>query len=198
MPLALPIVVYTLMLGLASPAIVGLAGPVAAQTLDAAARAEIEAMRDGDMRKLVVHEAPAAAPDVAFAGPDGAEITLAASNGTLRLVNFWATWCAPCREEMPSLQAVEQALEPQGVKVVLVATGRNDPAAIERFFAEAGIDRLETGLDPKGLLARAAGVPGLPVTLVLNREGDEIARLTGGADWNGESARAILSSLAAR
>lgn len=188
--LAIPLVVYTLALGLASPG--------AAQVLDAAARAEIEALREGEMRKLVVHAAPAPAPDLAFIAPDGAETTLAASNGKLRLVNFWATWCAPCRAEMPALQAVQAGLRDAGLEVILVATGRNDPAAIARFFDEAGIDGLETGLDPKGLLARAAGAPGLPVTLVLNREGDEIARLTGGADWNGDSARAILSSLAAR
>ena len=188
--LAIPLVVYTLALGLASPG--------AAQVLDAAARAEIEALREGEMRKLVVHAAPVAAPDVTFIAPEGAETTLAASNGKLRLVNFWATWCAPCRAEMPALQAVQAGMRDAGLEVVLVATGRNDPAAIARFFDEAGIDVLETGLDPKGLLARAAGAPGLPVTLVLNREGDEIARLTGGADWNGDSARAILSSLAAR
>jgi thiol-disulfide isomerase/thioredoxin len=187
--LALPLLVYTAALGLASPA--------AAQTLDAGARAEVEALRAGDMRKLVVHAAPAALEPVAYLGPDGAETTLAASDGRLRVVNFWATWCAPCREEMPALEALQEAFGGPDFEVLLIATGRNSPEAIARFFEEAGIDRLETGLDPKSALARAAQAPGLPVTLILNREGQEIARLTGGADWGGESARAIVAALLA-
>jgi thiol-disulfide isomerase/thioredoxin len=189
---ALPLaaLIYTAVLGAATPA--------AAQTLDAAARAGIEALRAGDMRKLVVHPAPAPAPDVAFIGPDGAETTLAASDGKLRLVNFWATWCAPCREEMPALAALQASHGGSDFEVRLVATGRNSPEAIERFFSEENIVGLESGLDPASALARAMGVPGLPVTVVLNREGKEIARLVGEADWHGDSARAIVEALVAR
>jgi thiol-disulfide isomerase/thioredoxin len=185
--LAVPLVVYTLALGLASPA--------AAEPSDVAG---IEALRSGDMRKLVVHEAPVAAPDTPFIAPDGAETTLAASNGKVRVVNFWATWCAPCREEMPSLAALSEAMAGDDFELVLVATGRNDPAAITRFFEETGLAGLETALDPKGLLARAAGAPGLPVTLILDRKGVEVARLMGGADWDGDSARAIIEAVARR
>jgi thiol-disulfide isomerase/thioredoxin len=188
--LTIPLLVYT---AVAVPA-----NSAAAQALDAGARAGIEALRDGDMRKLAVHETGATVADVAFLDPDGAETTLAASDGRLRLVNFWATWCAPCREEMPALAALNADLGGDDFEVLLVATGRNAPEAIERFFAEADIRGLETSLDPRSALAQAMGVPGLPVTLILNREGDEIARLIGGADWNGASARAILTDLLAR
>jgi hypothetical protein len=99
---------------------------------------------------------------------------------------------------MPALAALNADLGGDDFEVLLVATGRNAPEAIERFFAEADIRGLETSLDPRSALAQAMGVPGLPVTLILNREGDEIARLIGGADWNGASARAILSDLLAR
>ncbi len=188
--LMVPALVYTAALVAANPA--------AAQVLDAGARAEIEALREGDMRKLVVHAAAAPVPAVTFEAPDGAETTLAASDGRVRLVNFWATWCAPCREEMPALEALQAAHGGPDFEVLLVATGRNSSEAIERFFAEAGIEELETALDPQSALARAMGVPGLPVTVILNREGDELARLTGGADWNGASARAIVADLLAR
>ncbi len=188
--LTIPLLVYTAALALATPA--------AAQTLDASARGEIEALRDGDMRKLAVLEAPAAAPDTVYLGPDGAETTLAGSDGKLRVVNFWATWCAPCREEMPALEALQAAFGGADFDVVLIATGRNSPEAIDRFFAEAGIDGLATGTDPTSALARAMGVPGLPVTVILNREGAEIARLVGGADWNGASAHAIVAALLER
>ncbi|WP_290738358.1 TlpA disulfide reductase family protein [Amaricoccus sp.] len=186
--LAIPFVVYTLALGLASPG--------GAQAVDGEARAEIAALRDGDMRKLTIHEEPVAAPDTPFIGADGAETTLAASNGKVRLVNFWATWCAPCREEMPSLAALREAMAGEDFELLLIATGRNDPAAIKRFFGEIGLEGEATALDPQSRLARAAGAPGLPVTLILNREGFEIARLMGEADWNGESAQAIIAALA--
>ncbi len=173
------------------------ANPVAAQVLDAAALAELEALRSGDMRKLALHAEPSAVPQEPYTGPDGAQTTLGASDGVLRVVNFWATWCAPCREEMPALEALQRQFGPAGLEVVLIATGRNSPGAIEEFFEETGLG-LETALDPRSKLAQAMGVPGLPVTVIVNREGAEIARLLGGADWAGPSAQAIVGALLAR
>jgi thiol-disulfide isomerase/thioredoxin len=175
-------------------ALTAFANPASAQSLDASALADLAAMREGDMRKLVVHEGPVPAPDTAYEGPDGAQTTLAASNGRVRVVNFWATWCAPCREEMPALDALEHSLGGEDFEVLLIATGRNSPEGIARFLEEESID-LETGLDPRSALASSMNVPGLPVTVILDREGAEIARLMGGADWNGDSARAILARL---
>ena len=123
--------------------------------------------------------------------------TLAASNGKVRLVNFWATWCAPCRKEKPTLDALERELGGPDFGVIAIATGRNSPEAIDAFNAEAGIAALRTYLDPKGELAAAMNVPGLPVTVVLNRAGQEVARLLGGADWTSESARVIVAALIA-
>ena len=186
--LTIPLLVYTVTLAAANPALAE--GPAFAQDSDLAA------LREGDMRKLVLADEPQPAPDAAFIAPDGSQTTLAASNGKVRLVNFWATWCAPCREEMPALQALQRDLGGADFEVLLVATGRNAPEAIARFFAEEGIT-LRTALDPKGALGRAAGVAGLPVTVVLDREGREVARLTGGADWASPSARAIVAALVA-
>lgn len=187
--LLLPVLVYTALGAAATPA--------AAQALDAAARAGIAALREGDMRKLVINDEASEVSSVAIEGADGAETSLRASDGTLRLVNFWATWCAPCREEMPALQALRDDMAGDGLEVILVATGRNDPEEIEAFFAEEGLS-METALDPGGKLAREMGVPGLPVTLIVSREGTEIARLLGGADWSSDSAKAIIANLLAR
>ncbi len=98
---------------------------------------------------------------------------------------------------MPYLSEVQAAFGDGGLQVVTVATGRNSPEAMARFFAEIGVDNLPLHRDPQQALARDFGVLGLPITVILDREGREIARLTGEADWSGESAMAILAALVA-
>ncbi|WP_112320502.1 TlpA family protein disulfide reductase [Oceanibium sediminis] len=155
----------------------------------------LEALREGDMRKLAVHADARALDAITFTDKAGAEVTLADSNGKVRLVNFWATWCAPCRAEKPALDALNKALSGPDFEVIAIATGRNSLEGIERFNAEVGVESLDTYLDPKSEAARGLGVLGLPVTLVLDRDGNEIARMQGGADWSSDSARAIIEAL---
>jgi thiol-disulfide isomerase/thioredoxin len=162
-----------------------------------AAETAIEALRDGDMRKLNIHSEPVAAAGTAFTGEDGSEMTLADYGGKVVVLNFWATWCAPCREEMPTLSALQAAMGGEDFEVVTVATGRNDPVAMEQFFAEIGVDNLPLHRDPQQKLARDMGVLGLPITVILDREGLEIARLQGDADWSSESAMAIVAAFVA-
>jgi thiol-disulfide isomerase/thioredoxin len=157
--------------------------------------ADLEALREGDMKKLALHDTPRPASAAAFTTPEGAEKTLADWRGRHVLVNFWATWCAPCREEMPSLDALNAAYGGEGFAVVTVATGRNPPPAIHRFFEENGIETLPVLMDPTQQLAREMGVLGLPVSVLLNPEGEEIGRLIGDADWASDSARAIVDAL---
>ena len=156
---------------------------------------DLEALRTGDMRKLVVHAAPVPAPETEYTDAAGEPTTLAASNGRVRLVNFWATWCAPCRSEMPALDALARAKGGPDFEVITIATGRNSPEAVAAFRAEAGITELPDARDPKGRLAAAMGVPGLPVSVLLDRDGFEIARMMGDADWNGPDARAMIAAL---
>ena len=80
-------------------------------------------------------------------------------------------------------------------EVVTIATSRNAPAKMQDFFEEIGVDNLPLHRDPQSALARSMGVLGLPVTLILNPEGEEVARLTGEADWASDEARAMLTAL---
>ncbi len=156
-----------------------------------------QAAKDAGLVKLVPAEEPAPVSDVEFTDPKGGTHTLADYKGKVVLLNFWATWCAPCREEMPTLAKLQEELGDEGVRVATIATGRNDPVEIERFLEEVGAGDLPGWRDPSQELARDMGVLGLPVTVILNREGQEVARLTGDADWSSESALAILRAIAA-
>ena len=163
----------------------------------AAEAVNIADLRTGDMRKLAVHAEPIAGSDVPFMGEDGTEMTLKAYNGQHVVLNFWATWCAPCRKEMPMLAALQDELGGDDLQVVTIATGRNPRPAMEAFFDEIGVDNLPLHTDARQELARSLGVLGLPVTLILDPDGQEIARLQGDADWSSDSAKAILNALIA-
>ena len=159
--------------------------------------AAIEAMREGGMRKLVFHKEPLASSNEAFTTVDGTELNLAEFEGKTVLLNFWATWCAPCREEMPALNAINTDLGGDDFVVLAVATGRNPLPQIHEFFDQQDIDSLTVYLDPRSNLSRNMGALGLPTTVIINPDGKEIARMRGDAEWAGENAREILGQLIA-
>lgn len=156
--------------------------------------ADVSAFVTGDMAKMVLSD-PAPIPEAALIDMADAPRAMADFQGKWVVLNFWATWCPPCREEMPALDRLQAAM-PE-IAVVPLATGRNDPAAIERFFSEAAIANLENLRDPKSELARAMGIMGLPVTVIVNPEGQEVGRLIGDAHWDSPDAQALIRALMA-
>ncbi|MCR8548799.1 TlpA family protein disulfide reductase [Salipiger sp. P9] len=178
-----------LALALLYTATAALANPAQADT------AAAEAARTGEMRKLGFHASPKPVGSNDFVTFDGAPLNLADWKGKWVLVNFWATWCAPCKKEMPTLSALQQSMGGESFEVLTIATGRNPPPAMQEFFEEEGIDNLPLHRDPGAALGRQMGVLALPVTVILNPEGEEVARLMGEADWGSESALAVLSAL---
>lgn len=157
------------------------------------AAAEVKALLDGDMKKLMLLDAPVTLPEAVLLDAEDGTHALSEYKGKWVVLNFWATWCAPCRKEMPSLERLQVAM-PE-IAVVPVATGRNAVEGIRRFFDEAGVKTLPILRDPKSELAHAMGIMGLPVTVILNPEGQEVARLIGDAEWDSESAKAVLDAL---
>lgn len=154
----------------------------------------LEALRVGEMRKLNFSD-PKRFVGTAFLGEDGQPANLNIVKGQYTVLNFWATWCAPCRKEMPTLDALDKVFEGKGLDVMTIAVGRNPAPVIKKFFNQIGVENLTKHLDPTQALARDMGVLGLPVTVVLNHEAREIARLTGDADWDSPEAIAILTAL---
>lgn len=174
-------ILYTGLVMLANPALADLA--------------QAEALRQGDMKKLTFHSEAKPAGTSEFVTFDGAPLSLSQYKGKWVLLNFWATWCAPCRKEMPMLSELQTEFGGDSFEVVTVASGRNPPPAMKSFFEEIGVDNLPLHRDPKSALAREMGVLGLPITVILNPDGAEVARMQGDADWASESAKNVLRAI---
>ena len=163
-----------------------------------AAGVDLSALATGDMKKLTIHSAPKPAAQADFVTVEGGSGNLANYRGKVVLLNFWATWCAPCRKEMPMLADLQTQLGGDDFAVITLATGRNSVTGIAKFMDEIGAANLPQHRDPKSAIARQMGVLGLPTTVILNRDGQEIARLLGEADWSTPSAKAILQAVIAQ
>lgn len=150
-------------------------------------------LRQGTMESMVLHDAPRARIDAPFLDAEGREVTLADYRGKVVLLNLWATWCPPCRKEMPSIDRLAGEMAGDDFAVIALSTDRGDISRIIRFYTEIGVENLPIDRDPRGKVMRAAGVVGLPVTLLLDRQGREIGRVTGDADWDSAEAKALIA-----
>ncbi len=99
------------------------------------------------------------------------------------IINFWATWCAPCKKEMPSLNSLSKKFEKEQIEVLTIASGRNSISHIKDFFKENKIDELPEYRDPLGKAAITYKVIGLPTTVIVSPKGQEIGRILGDIDW---------------
>ena len=138
------------------------------------------------------------APDIAFVTAEGKPATLKDFAGRVVLLNLWATWCAPCVREMPSLDRLQAELGGADFEVVALSSDRSGKAAVEPFFRSHGLSELAIYLDPKSEATRALGARGLPTTLLIDRRGREAGRLEGAAEWDSPEAKALIRSYLGR
>jgi thiol-disulfide isomerase/thioredoxin len=122
---------------------------------------------------------------------EGMPVSLADFRGRVILLNFWATWCAPCVAEMPSLDRLEAMLGGKDFTVIALSEDLS-PTAIGPFFSEHGLTRLRRYHDPAGALARAFSLRGLPTTVLIDREGRVLGRFEGPAEWDSPEAVALI------
>ena len=138
---------------------------------------------DPSLKAIILAKTPTAVPEIRLTKDDDSHIQLADFEGHGVILNFWATWCAPCVREMPELDALKKTLKNDGIEVLTVSTDREGIPAIREFFARNAISNLQPLSDAKGEAARALGIRGLPTTLIINADGLEVARIVGIHDY---------------
>ena len=137
-----------------------------------------------EVNKFLFYENPQPIDNLAVSDINDNETDILNEDFNLLLINFWATWCSPCTKEMPSLNELQSKFEKNRLKIVTIATGRNNPNKIVNFFEEYNLSNLENYRDPKGKLALDLGVIGLPFSIIISRDKKDIARLIGPIDWS--------------
>ncbi len=134
---------------------------------------------------------PRELPLISFQDATGQTVTLADFQGRVILLNLWATWCPPCREEMPSLDRLNAKLGSPSFEVVALSIDR-DPDLLKPFYQDFGIRTLKHYVDPTTKVSDTLRAPGVPTTLLIDREGREIGRAMGPAAWDGPQVEALI------
>jgi len=167
-----------------------LASAERARTVAAAATGEVAAMLAADPSQPL--------SELAFNGPDGNPMRLADLGNRVVLLNLWATWCAPCRAEMPALDALQARMGGEAFEVVAVNVDTGDDEKPRKFLAETGVHNLayyrDSTLALFNDLKRRSLALGLPVTLLIDRDGCLLAHMNGPAEWQGPDARRLVEA----
>jgi thiol-disulfide isomerase/thioredoxin len=176
----------------------GSAGTGTAATNEGPAKGSLAGLNEGAMAPLLLRPKPLELPDINFNDASGAEKSLVEWRGKVVLLNIWATWCVPCRDEMPALDKLETELGGDAFEVVAVNIDKNGPDKAKAVLQETGATHLALYTDPSGKLFAALKAVGMPTTLMIDRNGKEIARLVGPADWGSPEAKRVIEAAVAQ
>jgi len=143
-----------------------------------------QALEKPDLKNLVLIKHPKSYENVIFKDINEKNVNLDDFNGKLVILNFWATWCAPCKEEMPSLDNLQSNTKLNNLKIFPINIGAEDISKSESFFRELNIKNLDIYIDAPITLAKKLALRGVPTTILFNKEGKEFARIIGSIDFN--------------
>jgi thiol-disulfide isomerase/thioredoxin len=144
------------------------------------------------MAAFVFRKEPEALPEIKFQDAEGKVRTLADWHGKVVLLNLWATWCVPCRKEMPALDRLQEELGSDRFEVVAVSVDRKGIEGARRFLDETKAGKLGLYVDPTTRMLADLKAIGLPATLLIDAQGREIGRLLGPAEWDSEDAKRLI------
>ncbi|CAN7661915.1 TlpA disulfide reductase family protein [Pararhizobium sp. LjRoot255] len=161
-------------------------------------RSPVAPSLEGIPRGFVLKEVPRPVPDVQFTDGEGRPRALADFRGKVVLLNMWATWCLPCRKEMPTLDRLQAALGGGGFEVVALSVDRQGAEAVKAFYSEIGVRNLAVHVDASGQALSALAAVGLPTTILIDAEGRELGRLMGPAEWDAKDMVAFLKPIVER
>ena len=140
-----------------------------------------------DLKNLVVHKIPKIYDNVIFLDDADKEINIENLDSKLIILNFWATWCEPCKEEMPSLNRLQANQKLKNLKIYPINIGKENLNKVKSFFDELGINNLKPYFDNPSTLAKTFSLRGLPTTILLNSKGEEFARIIGSINFDDEN-----------
>ena len=144
------------------------------------------ALEKPNIKNLVLSKNPKIYEEVVFKDSNNYDVNLDDFKGKLLILNFWATWCAPCREEMPSLDGLQSNTNFDNLKIFPINIGSENIQKAESFFSELNIQNLDIYFDHPTTLAKKFSLRGVPTTILFNKEGKEFARIIGSINFNDE------------
>ena len=147
------------------------------------------------MTAFVFKKTPEAVPDTAFLDASGKERTLKDWQGKVVLLNLWATWCAPCRKEMPSLDRLQAELGSDKFEVVAVSVDKTGIDGARKFLDQIKVSKLGVFADPNIKLGTELKAIGMPASILIDRESREVGRLVGPAEWDSEDAKRLIRAM---
>lgn len=147
---------------------------------------------------FAIHQVPKPMPAISFTDREGQPRTLESFRGKVVLLNIWATWCYSCRKEMPTLDHLQAKLGGADFEVVALSIDRGGPDVVSKFYDEIGTRHLAFYIDVSGKVVFALAITGLPTTLLIDRQGQELGRLIGPAEWDTPEIVAFLRSVLAQ
>jgi thiol-disulfide isomerase/thioredoxin len=151
-----------------------------------------EALGTAEPRGFAAAAQPAAAPAVTFKAANGRRMSLADFRGRVVLLNIWATWCVPCRSEMPSLDRLQELHAADGLAVLAVSVDDDGANAVRRFYQQSGIRNLPVYIDSARTTQSAFGARAIPMTVLIDRDGNVVGKMTGATAWDAPEALALV------
>ena len=135
------------------------------------------------LKNLVIYEDQKKISEISFKNEKDKDVSLSEYKNKLLILNFWATWCEPCKEEMPSLQNLQNNLKFKNLKILPINIGQEDKNSIKKFFSDVNINTFEIFYDSDVKLAKKFSLRGIPTSILINKDGYEFAKVIGSIDF---------------